>query len=224
VIANRQLVVATGGLSIACTLNSWTGKLDLANNDLDVPGGNLATLTNQLKEGYNSGNWNGTGGIVSSSATNNTAHLTTLGIILNTANGTTPVYGTGTALGTFDGTSPAATDVLIKYTYYGDTNLDGKVDGSDYVRIDNGALMGLTGWYNGDFNYDGVINGSEYTLIDNAYNTQGAQIEASIAGASAASTAEISGATDLPEPSSAVLIGIGVGVRLLRRRKQTVIY
>ena len=28
-------------------------------------------------------------------------------------------------------------DVLVKYTYYGDANLDGKVDGSDYSRIDS---------------------------------------------------------------------------------------
>ena len=61
----------------------------------------------------------------------------------------------------------------MKYTYYGDANLDGKVDASDYSLIDNGYLNHLTGWYNGDFNYDGVINGSDYTLIDNAFNMQG---------------------------------------------------
>ena len=66
--------------------------------------------------------------------------------------------------------------MLVRYTFYGDANLDGHVDGSDYSLIDNGALLHLTGWQNGDFNYDGVINGSDYTLIDNAYNTQGTAI------------------------------------------------
>jgi hypothetical protein len=65
-------------------------------------------------------------------------------------------------------------DVLIRYTFYGDANLDGHVDGSDYSRIDNGYLTHASGWFNGDFNYDGTINGSDYTLIDNAFNTQGA--------------------------------------------------
>jgi hypothetical protein len=212
--ANRQLIITTGGLSISGSLNNWTGKLDLTNNDLDIPTGNLATLTNQLKQGYNSGNWNGTGGILSSSAATNTAHLTTLGIILNTTNGTTPLYSTGTPLGAFDGTSPAATDVLIKYTYYGDTNLDGKVDGSDYARIDNGVLMNLTGWYNGDFNYDGVINGSDYTLIDNAYNTQGAQLSVELAAAF--SSAETTGTAPVPEPTSVATTLLCLG--LLRRR------
>jgi autotransporter-associated beta strand protein len=223
VTANRQLIVATGGLSISGSLNNWTGKLDLTNNDLDVPNGNLTTLTNQLKQGYNSGTWNGTGGIVSSSAAANTAHLTTLGIILNTTNGTTPLYSSGTPLGTFDGSSPAATDVLIKYTYYGDTNLDGKVDGSDYARIDNGYLMKLAGWYNGDFNYDGVINGSDYTLIDNAYNTQGAQIEAAIAAADALATAQIAASSAptsaMPEPVG--LLSLALLFPLARRQPRS---
>jgi len=79
------------------------------------------------------------------------------------------------------------TDVLVKYTYYGDANLDGIVDGSDYSRIDNAFLTdqsnatAATGWGNGDFNYDGVTNGSDYTLIDNAFNSQGASLAAALA-------------------------------------------
>ncbi len=63
-------------------------------------------------------------------------------------------------------------DALIKNTLFGDANLDGRVDGSDYTKIDNGFNSPLSGWSNGDFNYDGLINGSDYTLIDNAFNTQ----------------------------------------------------
>ena len=80
-------------ITIAGNLNAWTGKLDLANNDLVVQNGNLATITNQIKEGYNTGAWNGAGGIVSSAAASDTAHLHALGAILNTANGSTPLYG-----------------------------------------------------------------------------------------------------------------------------------
>jgi hypothetical protein len=73
------------------------------------------------------------------------------------------------------------TDVLVKFTYYGDANLDGKVDGTDYSRIDSGYLTKATGWYNGDLNYDGVVDGSDYTLMDNAFNTQGASLASLIA-------------------------------------------
>jgi hypothetical protein len=120
---------------------------------------------------------------------------------------------------TFDNAAVGAGDVLVKYTYYGDANLDGKVDGSDYSLIDNGYLTHATGWANGDFNYDGVINGSDYTLIDNAYNTQGAQIGSNTA---AQITAEIAGTSisAVPEPSSLILAAIaGAGV-LGRRRSR----
>ncbi len=53
------------------------------------------------------------------------------------------------------------TGVLVKYTYYGDATLDGKVDGTDYGRIDSGLLTGATGWSNGDFNYDVTIDGPQ---------------------------------------------------------------
>ncbi len=35
--------------------------------------------------------------------------------------------------------------MLVKYTYFGDADLNGRVDGSDYSRIDSGALTHATG-------------------------------------------------------------------------------
>ena len=61
-------------------------------------------------------------------------------------------------------------DVLVKYTYYGDADLNGSVNGADYAQIDHGFGAHLTGWSNGDFNYDGVVDGSDYSLIDNTFN------------------------------------------------------
>jgi len=83
-----------------------------------------------------------------------------------------------TAASTFDGQSIPTGEIIVGYTYFGDANLDGKVDGSDYSKIDYGFLHHLTGWANGDFNYDNVINGSDYTLMDNTFNTQGSPIPA----------------------------------------------
>jgi autotransporter-associated beta strand protein len=192
------------GLSIAGTTDNWTGKLDLANNDMVVRGGSLTTINNQAAYGFNGGTWNNADGIVSSAAAADSTHLTALGVIQND-NGT----GSGTALyNTFDGQPVVDSDILVKYTYYGDTDLNGEVDGSDYSRIDyayennqNSSNTQLTGWFNGDFNYDGVIDGSDYTLLDNAFNSQGAIISAEIASP----TAQIAGglgASAVPEPTA----------------------
>jgi hypothetical protein len=127
-------------------------------------------------------------------------------------------------LTSFEGSSVSASDVLIKYTYYGDTNLDGKVDGSDYTQIDYAYLAdrsnpgSMTGWSNGDFNYDGVIDGSDYTLIDNSFNAQGAALSGQIAGP----TAQFGGsspASAVPEPAMLGILGMGAAALLGRRRR-----
>ena len=59
---------------------------------------------------------------------------------------------------------PGTYDVLARYTYYGDANLNGKVDGSDYSLIDAAfTAKAAATWGNGNFNYDNAINGSDYT-------------------------------------------------------------
>jgi hypothetical protein len=118
--------------------------------------------------------------------------------------------------------------VLVKYTYYGDANLDGTVNSADYTLTDAGYLSHgtLTGWQNGDFNYDGVINGSDYTLIDNAFNLQGAQLTSQVANPSAGIAAQIAGpsaggvSSAVPEPTTLSLLGLGA-IGLLGRRRRS---
>jgi hypothetical protein len=190
---------------------SLTGSamLDLTNNDMDIPNGNLATITAEIKTGFDGGNWKGAG-ITSSAAAAD--HLTALGVILN---GTT--YGYAGSLGLFDGSNPAASDVLVKYTYFGDANLDGTVDGSDYTLIDHGFTAHLTGWYNGDFNYDSVVDGSDYTLIDNAFNTQAGSLTttAQIAASFASTTAAV------PEPASGWTVAASAVLLAVRCRRSS---
>jgi hypothetical protein len=198
---------------------SVTGTLDLTGNDLDIQNGGstaLATITAMIKQGFNNGAWTGAG-ITSTLAANNSTHLTAIGVILNNQSGAA-LYTTGHLLDGF--ASTAANDVLVKYTYYGDANLDGKVDGSDYSLIDNGYLNGLTGWFNGDFNYDGVVDGSDYTLIDNAFNSQETQLTAEIAAPLAVATAQIAAEPSaVPEPTSTTVLAI-TGISLLARRRR----
>ena len=176
-------LLQTAALSIAPA-----GTLDVANNAVIVQNGNLAAIASLIQSGYAGGSWTGTG-IISSSAQTDPKHLTTLGAVLNTN-----LYGASGSLGTFEGASPGVSDVLIKYTYYGDANLDGHVDGSDYTLIDNGFNNHTSGWVNGDFNYDGKVDGSDYTLIDNAFNTQGASLAAQLAAP------QLAGSASVPEP------------------------
>jgi hypothetical protein len=157
--SDRTLVL-TSSLSIAAG-----GQLDLGGNDMVLEAGGVAGLTGVTAlaaTGDSFGNWNGPG-LASSAAAADKKHLTALGV----APGSVIPAGK-----TFDGYTPAAGDVLVKYTSYGDTNLDGNVDGSDYSRIDVGYAAAATGWVNGDFNYDSAVDGTDYTLIDNAFNGQ----------------------------------------------------
>jgi hypothetical protein len=213
--SNAHGVLTVAGLSLSGTTSAWTSKLDLNNNSLVVQNGSLPVLTNEIAQAYSSGTWQGAAGISSSAAAADSQHLTALGVILNTVDGSTPLYGANASMGTFSGTSPAAADVLIKYTYYGDANLDGKVDGSDYSLIDSGFIAQQTGWFHGDFNYDGIVNGSDYTLIDNAFNTQGAALTDQIA----TSTTQIA-VTAVPEPASIGLL-LMVGSLSVRRRRMS---
>ena len=112
-------------------LYSWqyfinNGTLDLTNNALDVQNVSLSAVVAQVMLGFNN---SGGGSVISSTIAADTSHLTTLGTILNNVGGS-PLYGNGAMLGLFYGFNPSANDVLVKYTYYGDANLDGKIDGS----------------------------------------------------------------------------------------------
>ncbi len=208
VVNPNRTVLVTPTLTVATT-----GTLNLNNNDMIVQGVGAAGLTSvstAIAHGRNTGAggvWTGTGITSSSAATtsNNTAVAVELN---NDGNG-------NTLLSSFDGQTVANTDVLVKYTFNGDANLDGVVNGSDYTLIDNSFNTGAPAtWRDGDFNYDGVINGDDYILLDNAFNFEGSASYAAtfIAGP----TAQVS---SVPEPSSVAALILGSTTLLSRRRR-----
>jgi hypothetical protein len=205
-------VIASGTNASTSVLNglniSSGATLNLNNNALILHGPTLAQVNALLTSGYNAGHWNGSG--ISTAMASN---ITALGVMLNN-------NGSGGAIvSPFEGQPTSVNDVLVKYTYYGDTNLDGQVNSADYAVVDNGYLNHLTGWSNGDSNYDNVINGSDYTLIDNAFNTQGATISSIIASPGAAIAAEIAPVSAVPEPASLGIVSLGALYSLRRRRR-----
>ena len=93
-----------------------------------------------------------------------------------------PQYHTAQGAGaTFDGFAVADTDVLVKFTYYGDADFNGVVDFDDYSRIDAGFNNNGTGWFNGDFDYNGIVDFDDYSLIDQAFNTQSGTLRRAMA-------------------------------------------
>ncbi len=201
--------INAGTVTAASTAALGSGPITVNGGGLIFQSTGLSTVFALLQSGYNGGTWNGSTGINSTAAAGDTSHLHAVGMLQ-------PASAT-----TFEGQPLGTGDVAVKYTYYGDANLDGKVDGSDYTLIDNGYMNGLTGWQNGDFNYDGVVDGSDYTLMDNAFNTQGAQLSAQIAAPNAIATAQIAGsfpAAAVPEPTTLALLAGGSLCILSRRR------
>jgi autotransporter-associated beta strand protein len=216
--ANRT-VVEVGSLTFANTPTAPQGLLNLMDNDLIVHNGNLSDIISEIAAASDEGQWNGSGGITSSVAA--AAGNTTLAAVLNDDE-----TGTHTALySTFDGQSVVDSDVLVKYTFFGDANFDGVVDASDYLAIDNGfnsqtSADPLTGWQNGDFNSDGFINGDDYTLIDNAFNSQGSVSYAAVGIPTEMIASDTERVSAVPEPTTLSLFGLAAAFISLPRKRR----
>jgi len=175
-IDGAATAVPGGGINGLTVVKSMafngTGYLELNDNDLaiDYTGSSpLASVQALINQARNGGAWNGTGPLRSTSARNAAGHNTTLAAM--EATDYAAVHG-----GVFDNFSYDTTAVLVKYTYYGDTNFSGDVNFDDYVRTDVGFNTGRSGWSNGDFNGDSAVNFDDYVLIDVAFNTQGSPL------------------------------------------------
>jgi hypothetical protein len=211
---NSVTVAANGtntGTSKLTTLSiNATGKLDLNDNDLIVDNGNLATLTALLASGLDiNGSYGNGPGITSSAFATNIDFNTVLGIAANVELGYM----------SFSGQTVDANDVLIKYTYYGDADLNGLVDTStDFDLYITGLTSGgsLGGWLFGDFDYNGSVDSAtDFDLYITGLSTQGSPLL----------TAGGNLVQAVPEPSTLVLGGITLlgfaGAGLRRRRTLT---
>src|SRR5262249_3101184 len=126
------------------------GSFDIGRTPLvvDYSGGSpVAAVARYLQSGYAPGSWNGTGRRRAAAAVDN-QRRTALGF----AEASAVLGPTG---GTFEGLSVDETALLVKYTVYGDANLDSSVDTVDFNLLVANFSQFSKHWFNGDFNYDG---------------------------------------------------------------------
>jgi hypothetical protein len=142
-----------------------TATLDLNDNDLLITTGTYAAVKDAVAFARHSGAWDRRG-LTSTAARNALPKNKTLGVVTGAE-----YLSTGQSL--FDTFAVTSGNVLVKFTYYGDTDLNGKVDFDDYSRTDSGFNIHKTGWFNGDFDYNGQVDFDDYSLIDMSFNTQG---------------------------------------------------
>jgi hypothetical protein len=140
------------------TLNiPGSGRLDLNDNDMivDYTGASpMANIQALLTSGYFASGWTGAG-IDSTTAANNPSRDTALG------------FGEAAQLGysTFDGQEVDSTAILIKYTRYGDANLDGKVDTLDFNALAGNFGGSNRNWTQADFNFDKIIDTLDFNML-----------------------------------------------------------
>jgi autotransporter-associated beta strand protein len=193
-VQDARVTVAVGSLDVTETTGG--GRIDLGAGQISVAAGGItaAALRADIIAGRNGGAWNGSTGIMSSTAA--------------AAGGTR-------AVGYVVAGDGAAT---VSFAAPGDTNLNGQVDVFDLVSINSSGKYGAgtaSVWNQGDFNYDGVTNVFDLVSI----NSAGAYGRGNYFPAAPSVSGSL---TAVPEPTSwlglVTVVAATAGIRSWRKR------
>jgi hypothetical protein len=183
-------------------------QVDIGNNKLLIDyGANptpAASIISYLASGYNGGAWNGPG-IASSTIV------------------------TGYGIGFADGADRVATglssgQIEVKETLYGDINLDGEVNGTDFGILAAHFGQNVTGgWEEGDFTYAGKVSGTDFGLLASNFGKSATGVAVSLPASDWAALDSFAAANgllaDVPEPTGVGFLGVAAGATLIRRRR-----
>ena len=231
--ANPYDVASEAGTSKVTTLTASAGLIDLTNTKIITQDASMVAtpvydgindvyiydgVHGLVQKGRGDGTWNGTSGITTSQTDATTGVFTSLAV--GTGAELRGLGPTDTEL--FAGQTINGNSTVVMYTYGGDADMDGDLDGDDYFYLDSNVLQSETvfGWHQGDFNYDGRLNGDDYFILDS--NILQAQSSGNIfwvrppefSGGGGGS-----GLTAVPEPASIGLMGLAAVGALRRRRR-----
>jgi len=113
--------------------------------------------------------------------------------------------------------------ITVKYTLYGDNNVDGSVTTADFQDFIDGFTHGGSTWFQGDYTYDGAVDlGNDFNLFLRAYLSQGGSMAGLvdvIEGSSLSGSQKASLLAAVPEPASGLLL-LGAGTVAIRRRRK----
>ena len=217
IVAGAAHTIQVDTITVANTFDMTDNKMVVHTTPVGSWNGSAYTgVTGMIQAGRGDGTWNGLG-IRTSMTDATTGVLTTLAVAR--------ADETGHDGGTFGNVSVSGDDVLVMYTWGGDADLNGELNGDDYFYLDSNILANQAGannasFHNGDFDYSGALDGDDYFILDSNILQAQASAPFPTGAGSTGSLQAGAGLTAIPEPASLALAALASSVLLRRRARR----